>query len=583
MSNLVNGPGMHAAGDDFKGLSRGLRIALEGSSPEEAERLRSRLQKFSEAMKSLGGDAVLDVEFDGAAVRAVRFLDLAFGLEPNGRRVVVLVRPFPAIDGPSKVRPWKKTPVSGLMKSFEERLWDVVRHRTAVAFEASGGLREWMQCLGKSLSRKNIWDDGDERDLHPMASGGSEITGLLEIWAARGCAFGGRPIWPLARIAAAQVTKLMKSSLAWPIARACSLGGGRSLTITSLNAIGTCLSGYSQAYRDSKRLSKLVPISRAIDAEGARRLFAGSRRCIVGRLKALWRELGMSELGWKYLHRLDAGSMNSLLARLEGSIRSDRLGGPRDWAFVLSVVAQETRKGVRGLFRAITPLLVGDRHAKRLGAHPLDRRFAQVAVRKALELCKSLPGKSRRDAGEMFAGEIADIRDWLEHGAGDERVAIQATSGTPGFGWAWFKEHAHRWATRTCHLEDDERFTRRDASWPVPFSELEVDGFLVRCLGTQLALDEEAARMHHCVDSYGECCEEGRSLIMSIGSEQVRLATVEMRSGGRGWQLGQVRGPCNAAVNDERLHQAVRKALTIVRSWTPQTKQLADFGAVDGV
>jgi hypothetical protein len=549
-----------AAEDDFKGLSRGLRAVLQRIGPKEAEKLRSLLRAFSAAMNSLGGDAVLEVEFDGPAVRAVRFVDLAFGLEPNGRRTVVLARPFPATDGPPKIGPWKRTPISGLMKGFEQRLWDVVRYRTAMVLKASGGLRAWRQCWG-------------ENDLRPTWSENrSEITRLLEIWAARGCAFGGRPIWPLARIAAAQVTKLMKSSPTWPIARACSLGGGKSLTITSFNSIGGCLSGYSQAYLDSKRLIKLVPLSRALDAEGARRLFAGPKRGVIGRLKALWRELGLSELGWKYLHRLDAGSMNSLLARLEREGLAGRLATPRDWAFVLSVVAQATRKGVRGLFRAITPLLVGDRYAKRLGAHPLDRRFAQVAVRKALELCKGLPGNSRREAGEMFAREIVDIRDWLEHGADDERAALQATSGTPGFGWAWFKDHAHGWATRMRHLEDDddERAPRRDASWPVPFSELEVDGFLVRCLGTQLALDEEAARMHHCVDSYGGDCEEGRSLIMSIGLREVSLATVELRPGGPGWQIRQVRGPCNAAIDDERLLEALRKALTIIRSWTPQ-------------
>ena len=95
---------------------------------------------------------------------------------------------------------------------------------------------------------------------------------------------------------------------------------------------------------------------------------------------------------------------------------------------------------------------------------------------------------------------------------------------------------------------------------PLPAA-IEVEGFCFRALCSAAALEEESARMHHCVRSYWRYVARRQSYIYSIRSGSVRIATLELQrqSNMAGpLAIAQLKGPCNAHPGKEIASAATR-------------------------
>jgi hypothetical protein len=535
-SPVVNVP---STTDEFPGLSRQLRIALENCGPRQAARLKRLLRTFREHMLKLDDRAVFDVHRDEGKVRSVQFLDLTYELEPNGRSVVL--RKSSDRCGFSEA-----TPLWGLSKHFADWLWSEAVARAEKAYAATTTDAEWNAVAGRFLQM-------------------GDIRGALDNWAARQCAFG-RPIWQISRVASACVKHLVRRSSVWAAACACEPRWSRGVSIWGVNRIAAKHRAYTAAFRDSKRLMKLL--SATVVYRPAKRILSGPQGGVIARLKSYWRGMGLTEQGWKYLHRLDAASMNALLHPIRHGELSPE--GNRRWAFVTSVLAQQTSRGVRRLLPTIRGLVCdwfGRGGGWKDWDHPLDRRFAQVAVQKALAVCRSTPTSARAAKCAALAAEIRDVRDWLHHGAADERALVDQQGKPPQFGWHWFKDREHRWATTV-------RGRGGGAIWSVPFEKMDVGGFMFQCLASQREMNEEGHAMHHCVASYGDLCENGEAVILSAWQNGARQATVELSPSRQRWYIRQLRGPCNALVEDSSLLAAALEVAARIGTWAPGTPQI---------
>jgi hypothetical protein len=83
---------------------------------------------------------------------------------------------------------------------------------------------------------------------------------------------------------------------------------------------------------------------------------------------------------------------------------------------------------------------------------------------------------------------------------------------------------------------------------PLP-PHVEIDGFAFHALRTREDLWIEGAEMHHCVRTYADRVVNGSSRIYSVRQCGQRVATLELvcsRSRAPKFELGQLKGPCNA-------------------------------------
>ncbi len=98
---------------------------------------------------------------------------------------------------------------------------------------------------------------------------------------------------------------------------------------------------------------------------------------------------------------------------------------------------------------------------------------------------------------------------------------------------------------------------------PLPAA-IEVEGLCFRALCSAADLEEESARMHHCVRSYWRYVARGQSYIYSIRRGEVRIATLELQRlsitphTAAPLAIAQLKGPCNAHPDEEIASAATR-------------------------
>jgi hypothetical protein len=530
-------------GPQLEGLSKGLGGLLATLPARKAKTLRALLLDFQVRIRAAGPPPILEVEGDSDAPRAVRFLGMHFEGTAAGR-VVVRSAAAGAPIGSLDIASVRTASVRELPKLFEYALWHLVSERVAIARSEVATDQQWDR-----LARPYPLDEA------------------LKKWAARSCAFG-RPIFPLARVAAAFVRRLLAASPMWPTARASTARLALGVSIQQLNGMVAHASAYRQAHRDAPRLMQLLSITTGIGRPASCRLLRGDARGVVTRLKDYWRSLGLTDQAWKYLYRLDACSMNALLARLKYNVNGSAAGctqrevGARAWARVLSSVAAQTPTAVRNLFVTITPLF-----NPLPTESPLHRRFVQLGVRAAIASCRANGKDPRVPSPERCYQEIQDVSHWVIcQGAG----VVEPDEAAGPRSWRAFREQADAWA-RGAAAGDRAAgdVLHEDSKWPVPFVEEQaVGGYLASALGSQRALWEEARAMHHCVDLYGQACLAGESVIVSVRRGEKRVATVELQRRNDQWRVAQVRGPCNALVKARGIEAAVDELAKLVAGWS---------------
>lgn len=89
---------------------------------------------------------------------------------------------------------------------------------------------------------------------------------------------------------------------------------------------------------------------------------------------------------------------------------------------------------------------------------------------------------------------------------------------------------------------------------PRCLAEFSHNGFTARLLDTYDDFSAEGRAMHHCVASYYQFRLRGRAHIASVRKGRKRVATVEFDTE---WRPRQVKGPCNSAVVDQRVHAVI--------------------------
>lgn len=136
-------------------------------------------------------------------------------------------------------------------------------------------------------------------------------------------------------------------------------------------------------------------------------------------------------------------------------------------------------------------------------------------------------------------------------------------------GWQWIQRQSEAW-----HEEQVREQVTTHYTWSSALDAYVDEGYEVVPLTTSVDLAVEGTKMHHCVGSYADVCNVGRSRIFSIRKDGKSLATAELVYDNRGkaWVLNQNRGPCNSTPDPDimavahRLEEAYNAAVRLVAS-----------------
>ena len=164
--------------------------------------------------------------------------------------------------------------------------------------------------------------------------------------------------------------------------------------------------------------------------------------------------------------------------------------------------------------------------------------------------------------------QARDLPDYIEAMCRGQ-VRIESNS------WNGLIDRSARWHREMNEREDQQQrrnLIDRDQGylrWNSLIQLVEIDGFEIAPLTSELDLLEEAREMRHCVSGYGSTCANGGSRIFSITREGKRVATMEIQLTRRSWTINQIRGVQNHAVEPE-VEQAGRE---IAKRYTHEWEQ----------
>jgi hypothetical protein len=169
--------------------------------------------------------------------------------------------------------------------------------------------------------------------------------------------------------------------------------------------------------------------------------------------------------------------------------------------------------------------------------------------------------KKHRQKKYFLTTEFDLVMDWVRF---EEDRAFNHPHFTKA-DWAWYMKKQEEWHELT-HRGNFR--AQSNLTWKSAIEEFKLKGYTVVPLTTSKMLREEGRKMHHCVANYDRYCQDGRCEIFSIRKANKPLATFEVGKSevpfdSRGiclsvgdkvrkykWSLRQLRGPCNAEVND---------------------------------
>lgn len=248
----------------------------------------------------------------------------------------------------------------------------------------------------------------------------------------------------------------------------------------------------------------------------------------LGLLRARCRALGLSPAGWRFLCRFGEWAYDGLLPGDEAPEDS----APFEW--LVALLEWQAAAGLRQPLHAcfVDSLVAAGALRRDAGgrvAVVLDPRLARVAATQV--------------SGPLGAGRVAgpgpiDLDEWI-------RVLRWMVKERPAFdrnqwraGWPALRRAHDAWLRR-----------RLERGWDSRVGPFSVDGWSVRPLTTAGELVAEGQRMRHCVASYLDACLAGRYRLFTVEHPETGApaATIGLRQQGGEWQLGQVRGPHNAA------------------------------------
>ena len=167
-------------------------------------------------------------------------------------------------------------------------------------------------------------------------------------------------------------------------------------------------------------------------------------------------------------------------------------------------------------------------------------------------------GRATRNRDQRNS-ELHEICAWLSDKAITELLTQQRREG-----WEYLVQKARH------HAEQRQQALLLDSmKWSVPLHPVTVGEYTAVPLTCGLDLWEESVAMHHCSDLYGERCQSGSTLILSIrNSGGLRRATIAIERKKGDWRLTHAVGPANRQLGKEfdNLIDATLSVLNVVES-----------------
>ncbi len=193
------------------------------------------------------------------------------------------------------------------------------------------------------------------------------------------------------------------------------------------------------------------------------------------------------------------------------------------------------------------------------------RAFLVLLYRESARRLELDPGDRQQ---EDLAGQAMDAWDYL---VAMNREGITFRCRT----WRRLCRHSDEWHQRMAAQDVEEQYRSLmekqggvEYAWDSLLPTVqEIQGLRVTHLGTQRELLEESALMKHCVSSYAERCQQGKSRIYGLDKEGRRCYTGEITRRGGVWQVNQVRGRKNGPPGNDARDVMNEIARRYTRAW----------------
>jgi len=246
----------------------------------------------------------------------------------------------------------------------------------------------------------------------------------------------------------------------------------------------------------------------------------------IGALRAHCFKRGMTPAGWRFLCRFGAWAF-------EGMLKPDP-GAEVSLETLIAWVQWQAADGLQQPLPAAyaeTLLASGAMswHPDQYAVVVVDPRLAGIAEAHAPGLNRNGPQGEGREPIDMDEWENV-LEWWAEARPELDRNQWQA-------GWPAIRRLYQRWFTQAMN-----------EPWDCPLGTATLDGWRVRPLVCGRDLVAEGERMRHCSASYLNKCLEGTSRFFTVEEPDSGkpVATFDLELRDKRWEVGQVRGKCNA-------------------------------------
>lgn len=275
---------------------------------------------------------------------------------------------------------------------------------------------------------------------------------------------------------------------------------------------------------------------------------------IISAVRERMKTMGFDMRLWKRLNRLSPEHIAAALdARTESATRMFI-------AMEITVLTgtaphpQALATGLRDQFRTIP----------NPGESANEERAARLMLTESAMMESKTPGQSQ----ETLLSDYRTAMDYVR-ALDDEGQTLRSTT------WSGLMKKSHRWHMRQNALNYAyqfqgvlDKFGGHYRAWKFAAEAMEIDGYTLRPLDSDLALYRETVEMSHCVAGYGGQCAEDRSRIFAVYRGNQHVATGEIaRYQDSPWQSVQTQGRHNHRVEQDARDAMIKAAKIYDQAW----------------
>lgn len=275
---------------------------------------------------------------------------------------------------------------------------------------------------------------------------------------------------------------------------------------------------------------------------------------VVSAVRERMKTMGFDIRLWKRLNRLSPEHIaDALDARTESARRM----------FIAMEITVETGTAPHPQALA-TGLRDQFRTARNPGESANEERAARLMLTESALMQSDSPNKSQ----EILLSDFRTAMDYVR-ALDDEGQTLRSTT------WSGLMKKSHRWHMRQNALNYAyqfqgvlDKFGGHYRTWKFAAEAMEIDGYTLRPLDSDLALYRETVEMSHCVAGYGGQCADDRSRIFAVYQGNEHIATGEIaRYQNSPWQSVQTQGRHNHRVEQDVRDAMIKAAEIYDRAW----------------